>query len=102
MPDWAVTFVTTTAYGSWLPGDTRGYVQNGELLPANPALEWHARSLLKHYPDPFSQREQQSLFEAIVAACNEFNYRLLELSLKRGICTRSRNTMTRFRRWLAD
>jgi len=27
--------VTWTTYGSWLPGDERGYVKNGQILPGN-------------------------------------------------------------------
>ena len=82
MADRLVTFVTTTAYGSWLPGDARGYVQNGELLPANPILERHSRTLLKQPPDLFSRREQTHLFLACAEACKEFGYRLFDLSIE--------------------
>ncbi len=82
MDDPLVTFVTTTAYGSWLPGDTRGYVQRGEMLPADPSLEKHAKSLLLRPPDPFSHRERAVLFSAFVAACEEFGYRPFDLSIE--------------------
>jgi hypothetical protein len=48
------TFVTTTSYGSWLRGDTRGYVQDGQTLPASPMLERHIRSTLTPHPVLFA------------------------------------------------
>jgi hypothetical protein len=82
MDDPLVTFVTTTAYGSWLPGDTRGYVQRGEMLPANPNFEKHAKALLQRPPDPFSHRDRAILVTEFVAACKEFAYRPLDLSIE--------------------
>jgi len=82
MDDPLVTFVTTTAYGSWLPGDTRGYVQRGEMLPANPSIAKHAKSLLRRPPDPFCHRERAALGSAFLAACMEFAYRPLDLSIE--------------------
>ncbi|MGD0539955.1 MAG: hypothetical protein ABSB33_00420 [Tepidisphaeraceae bacterium] len=35
-PRLLATMVTTTSYGAWLPGDIRGYVQNGIVLPGDP------------------------------------------------------------------
>lgn len=32
------TMVTTTSYGTWLPGDLRGYVQNNTILLGEPKL----------------------------------------------------------------
>jgi hypothetical protein len=31
--------LTWTAYGSWLQGDRRKYVKNGQILDPNPSLE---------------------------------------------------------------
>ena len=36
-PRLLATMVTTASYGSWLPGDMRGYVENGIVLPGDPA-----------------------------------------------------------------
>jgi len=77
-----VNFVTTTSYGSWLPGDARGYVERGELMPASPALEQHARCLLRQEPVLFSHDEGDRLERAILAACDEFGYRLFDLSIE--------------------
>ena len=35
MPEIIGYMVTWTTYGSWLPGDERGYVEDGVVLPAN-------------------------------------------------------------------
>jgi REP element-mobilizing transposase RayT len=77
-----VNFVTTTSYASWLPGDARGYIQRGELLPASPALEQHAHSLLKQRPILFTHDERDRLERALLAACDEFGYRLFDLSIE--------------------
>jgi len=74
--------VTTTSYGTWLPGDLRGYVQEGLVLPANPALLNHAKQMLKKAPVFFTPAQQERLFSAIVAACIEFRYSLEHLSIE--------------------
>lgn len=38
--------LTWTTYGSWLQGDERGYVKDGEILPANKALNAANRALM--------------------------------------------------------
>ncbi len=76
------TMVTTTSYGSWLPGDARGYVQQGRILPPEPKLVSHAKSLLKSTPVRFSDDEQARLFQALQSAAEEFNYRLSDVSIE--------------------
>ncbi len=76
------TMITTTSYGAWLPGDARGYVQRGEILPAAPRLKVHAQSLLKSEPVIFSTTEQAALYQAIVLAAYEFEYRLTDTSVE--------------------
>jgi hypothetical protein len=41
------TMITTTTFGSWLPGDVRGYVERGQTLPPAPRLESFAKSQMK-------------------------------------------------------
>ena len=76
------TMVTTTSYGTWLPGDFRGYVENGEVLPPNPHLLAHARSLLAKPPVQFNPAEQHALFDSIRAAAAEFAYKLTDVSIE--------------------
>ncbi len=70
------SFVTTTTHGSWLPGDARGYVERGRVLPAEPALATFAKSQMNAPPVAFSTMEQQILFEALREAASEFAYQL--------------------------
>lgn len=72
------TFVTTTSFGSWLPGDIRGYVDNGQLFPPIPQLEAHVRRTMTQSPVQFSHRDREALFEALCAASLEFHYRLTD------------------------
>jgi hypothetical protein len=72
------TFVTTTSFGTWLPGDDRGYVDNGQHYPAIPALEASVRKNMKQSPIIFSPAEQHDLFEALQLASIEFDYRLTD------------------------
>jgi hypothetical protein len=78
----AITFVTTTSYGSWLPGDLRGYVRRGVILPGDPELLEMSRTLLKGSPVRFSLEQQDVLFDALVAACDEFSYRLSDVTIE--------------------
>lgn len=46
--------ITCTTYGMWLRGDRRGWVDDGKILPANPALEDADRAALKYEPWVFT------------------------------------------------
>jgi hypothetical protein len=77
-----ITFVTTTSHGTWLPGELRGYVRKGELLPGDPKLLELSRRLLKSAPVYFSAGERWQLFLSLIAACNEFGYRLSDVTIE--------------------
>ncbi len=78
----AITFVTTTSFGTWLPGDLRGYVRKGVILPGDPKLLELSRQLMKGTPVYFSIDEREQLFDALVAACAEFRYRLSDVTVE--------------------
>ena len=78
----AISFVTTTSYGSWLPGDLRGYVRRGVILPGDPELLEMSRGLLKGAPVRFSVADRERLFHSLVAACEEFGYRLSDVTIE--------------------
>ena len=78
----AITFVTTTSHGTWLPGDMRGYVRKGIILPGDPKLLQLSRQLLKGQPVFFSESERDRLFGALVAACAEFGYRVSDVTIE--------------------
>jgi hypothetical protein len=77
-----ITFVTTTSHGTWLPGELRGYVRRGELLPGDPKLLQLSRKLLKSAPVYFSVDERRLLFLSLVSGCDEFGYRLSDLTIE--------------------
>jgi hypothetical protein len=78
----AISFVTTTSYGTWLPGDVRGYVRKGVILPGDPELLESSRKLMKGAPVRFSAVERDELFDALVAATEEFDYRLSDATIE--------------------
>lgn len=77
-----ISFVTTTSYGTWLPGELRGYVRKGQQLPGDPKLLELSRKLLKRDPVHFSSIDRDRLFDALVNACAEFQYRLSDVSIE--------------------
>lgn len=78
----AITFVTTTSYGSWLPGDLRGFVRHGITLPGDPTLLQLSRQLMTSSTVYFSATESDRLFESLQAACGEFEYRLSDVAVE--------------------
>jgi hypothetical protein len=78
----SISFMTTTSYGTWLPGDTRGYVRKGVILPGDARLLELSRGNLKARPIYFSLEERAKLFSALSSACTEFHYRLSDVSIE--------------------
>jgi hypothetical protein len=76
------SFVTTTTHGSWLPGDARGYVERGQILPPEPALAAYVKSQMKTASVNFSPAEQNEAFEALVDATLEFEYQLSDVVIE--------------------
>src|SRR5580704_6335054 len=82
-PRLLATMVTTTSYGAWLPGDIRGYVDNGIVLPGDPyRLELATRRMADRLAVLFSIQQQKQLFDALQAAADEFHYRLTDASIE--------------------
>jgi hypothetical protein len=50
MANTLATMITMTTYGTWLRGDRRGWVEDGQIFPADPDLESADRARLKHPP----------------------------------------------------
>jgi hypothetical protein len=75
--------VTTTSYGSWLPGDLRGYVENGIILPGDPArLEQASERMAGRKPVLFNVDPQRLLFQTLCDAAAEFDYHLTDASVE--------------------
>src|SRR5450755_3991954 len=76
------TMVTTTSYGNWLPGDLRGYVEDGIILPGNPLRLEQAAQRMKGSPVLFTVEQQAILFDALRRAADEFGYELTDASIE--------------------
>lgn len=76
------TMITTTSYGTWLPGDVRGYVEHGRILPASPNLQQHAHRLMKRDAVYFLKDDQRVLFNALYEASNLYRYELIAVSVE--------------------
>jgi hypothetical protein len=59
------TLFTITTYGTWLRGDTRGWVDNGITFPPDPILEAHDQATMKEPPYLFAATDRLSVGEAI-------------------------------------
>ncbi|MEX2287957.1 MAG: hypothetical protein WD648_12760 [Planctomycetaceae bacterium] len=68
------TMITITTYGTWLRGDRRRWVDNGEVLPPNPQLEAADRKRMPHPPFLFDacdlHRVGRAIGESLRARCS--------------------------------
>jgi hypothetical protein len=70
MPDPIAFFITWPTYGTWLPGDERGWVeyQHGWQLP-NPDLERYCRACMTEKQCLLSIQEREIVLEQILETC---------------------------------
>jgi REP element-mobilizing transposase RayT len=68
--------LTWTIYGSWLQGEKKGYVKDGEVHGENPAIKKDCEKKLKHEPERLG-REKEIVREAITEAAKRFNQKIL-------------------------
>jgi len=59
--------VTWTTYGSWLPGDKRGYVENGQILPGDKQILKRNRDRQKS-PTVKLKARQKKIVQAVILA----------------------------------
>jgi hypothetical protein len=70
MADPLAYFLTWTTYGTWLPGDERGWVEKpGRFRPSNPRLQAIAESLLKEEPCVLNLEQRRLVEETIAKHC---------------------------------
>ena len=64
-------FITWTAYGTWLPGDERGWNRKGELenLPSDPLFNEGAEAKMKETAFVLSESDRQIVEHTIRAHC---------------------------------
>jgi REP element-mobilizing transposase RayT len=63
-------FLTWTTYGTWLPGDERGWVDKpGQFRPPDPRLQAASRSLLAEEPCVLDAGQRRQVEETIAKHC---------------------------------
>ena len=72
--------LTWTTYGTWLQGDERGYVKNGETLEANISLANTNRQNLSKDPVTLKPSQCKAVEDAIYAKSDEIGQKIFTLS----------------------
>lgn len=74
--------LTWTTYGSWLPGDERGYVKDGQILPANPQVLKASKKRQKSPAVKLNKPEIKLVQQAILAEAGRIGHKILALSVR--------------------
>ena len=70
VPEPLAIFLTWTTYGSWLPGDARGWVDDhGLTREPSPGLAHQARRLMPEHSVVLTTHQRHAVEDAIVAEC---------------------------------
>jgi REP element-mobilizing transposase RayT len=72
---------TWTTYGTWLQGDKKGYVKNGSILDANPALEQSNKEQLKHDKIKIPKALRTIVKNAILKEAEEIDQKVYAIAL---------------------
>ncbi len=73
--------LTWTTYGTWLQGDRRGYVKDGEVLEGDPVLEAVNRESMGGGAVRFGAREKAVVREAIIRAASMLGQRVYAVAV---------------------
>jgi len=74
--------VTWTTYGTWLQGDARGYVKDGEIRGENVALKIDCAKKLKCRPTRLDRNERMIVRDAILAASRRFRQEIRAIAVR--------------------
>ncbi len=73
--------VTWTTYGSWLQGDERGYVKDGQILEKNDKLK-SANLIQQKYPTVKLDSEQKQVVEnSIIEEAQRINHKIFAIAV---------------------
>ena len=75
--------VTWTTYGSWLPGDERGYVKNGKTMSGDPRILKASREYQKSATVKLDSRQKAVVRRAIVDEAERIGQTIAALA----VCT---------------
>ncbi|MGD0785072.1 MAG: transposase [Sedimentisphaerales bacterium] len=82
MPNTLGYHITWTTYGTWLQGDGRGYVKDGEILPVNEALLQSNQKLQMQDAVKLSKPQREIVREAITKQAEMLKQRIYALAIK--------------------
>ncbi len=68
--------LTWTTYGSWLPGDKRGYVAHGQILPGSKQLSKRNKDRQKSPTVILNEREREIVRQAILIEAQKISQML--------------------------
>ena len=72
---------TWTACGTWLQGDERGYVKNGEILPGDKKLKTANQNQQKSQAVKLNSDQKQIIGNAIVQEAQKINQRIFAMAV---------------------
>ena len=97
--------VTWTTYGTWLQGDRRGYVRDGQILREDKALHDANRGRLAQRPVRLGKENKAVVERTILSKARRIEQSILAIALMKRLCksgfgmykgTIHRNTNKRF------
>lgn len=74
--------LTWTTYGSWLPGDKRGYVKDGQTLPANPQILKASKKRQKSSTVKLNIKERKLVQKTIFEEAERIGHQILALTVR--------------------
>jgi len=76
--------LTWTAYGSWLQGDRRKYVKNGQMLDSNPSLERKNKENMKYPKVSLNAAQREIIEKAIIEKSAGLNQKIYVIAVRRN------------------
>ena len=74
--------LTWTAYGSWLQGDKRKYVKDGQILEPNPSLETKNKENMKYPKVSLNAPQREIIEKAIINESSRLNQKIHVLTVR--------------------
>ncbi len=74
--------VTWTAYGSWLQGDRRKYVKDGQILNPNPSLETKNKENMKYPKVSLNAPQKEIIEKAIIEESAGLNQKIYAIAVR--------------------
>ncbi len=73
--------ITWTTYGSWLQGDKRGYVKNGQVLEPNEKLKSANQKQQKYQTVRLNSKQRQIVEKAILEEAKRINHKIFAITV---------------------